>query len=313
MVSFSIHKADKVNVMPLISCPICTKDVSASAPACPNCGHPIAQKSSQTAVRASGLLGAAEAVVVVLIIVIGIVAVVTKPSESSLRTALTEKYGLIWGVGVVAEKIGLVNISYHDYIFVSRLSVQIGTDPERTVAYGFFGKTIVPDVPVSFGSNQRSSSRPAEPTDNRTVQIQPAVTENLPANRPLSAPIPAPAATPRITEQPAFSEGQMRQGLQNARQTLISDEMREKASDTFSGRHPFSRIEQCNEPDIQSFNTSLYGEEIVGVYTCRMRGAISGKNTFVVTVRVGGAIAFQDGSFVRKVVGSDVTADYQEN
>ncbi len=300
--------------MPLIACPICTKDVSAVAPACPNCGHPIskgASKPSRPVVTGTGLFSATVSVLFLLVVFATIIAAVSKPNESALRNALIEKYGLIYGAGVVAEKLGLLNVQYHDYIVFSRLSVEIPFDSERTVAYGIYGKTIVPDGPVSFGSNERQTSRPTEPINNGTIQMQPAFNENPPVQPP--PPPPKQRSMPNVVEQPQYSEQQLRQGLQLARQTLISTEMRDKASSVLSDRHPFSRIEQCNDPNIQSFNTSLYGEEIVGVYTCRMRGTITGKNTFIVTVRVKGAITFQNGTFIRQVVDANVIADSKEN
>jgi hypothetical protein len=245
-----------------------------------------------------------------LAVLVVIIAAASKPNESALRNALTEKYGLIYGAGVVAEKFGLLNVQYHDYIVFSRLSVQIPLDSERTIAYGIFGKTILPDVQVSFGSNHAKTPRSTEPTNDGTVQTQPAFNENPFAQPPLPQ---NPISTPIIVEQPQYSEQQMQQGLQLARQTLISNEMRDTASNVFSGRHPLSRIEQPCNPNIQLSNTSLYGEQIIGVYTCRMRGTIAGKDTFIVSVKIRGAVTFQNRTFVRQIVDSEVISDNKEN
>lgn len=288
--------------MGLISCPICTKEISAAAVACPNCGHPVSKSVSKPlkpVVTGGGLFGAFATVLFLLVVLAAIAAAVTKPNESALRGALTEKYGLIYGAGAVAEKLGLLNVQYHDYLLFSSLSVQVPFDAERTVAYGIFGKTILPDVQISFGSNQAKN--------DRTV---PALNENSSIQQP---PPQKGASTPVIVDRSQYSEEQLRRGLQQARQALLSNEMHSKASNLMSGRHPFSNIEQCNDPNIQSFNTSLYGEEIVGVYTCRMRGKISGKDTFIITVRIRGAITFQNDTFVRQIVGADVITDGKEN
>jgi hypothetical protein len=42
--------------MPLIECPVCYKDVSDKAAACPNCGHPIGGYDPTAAERARRLL-----------------------------------------------------------------------------------------------------------------------------------------------------------------------------------------------------------------------------------------------------------------
>lgn len=301
--------------MGLISCPVCAKAISAEAPTCPNCGHPIAKrqtdKPSHSIIihnsRRSPIISAFVGLILLAGMFVFLLAL-TKPSESDLRKALQEKYGIVYGVGEVAEKIGLVNFQYNDYVVFSSLSTTIPGDVERTLVFGFLGKTMVPDAPLSFESGR--TSRPSIDKSSNNKEIVETNVEELTTDVPPipTTHIPANSSKTTYTDH-VYSEEQMLQGLQHARQLLIANEMRQKATDTFTSRHPLSRIEQCDEPNVQSFNQSLFGEEIVAIYPCHMRGKITGKNLFFVTVRVRGTITFSDGIFIRRVVSADILVD----
>jgi hypothetical protein len=128
--------------MTLIPCPTCSKEISSQASTCPNCGHPVAQGTThQPRTSRSGVIG-----LLIVLLLIGIAAAVTKPSESAMKEALLEKHGLHYSVGAIAENVGLVEMKYHDYLIFSTLTVEILLQPERTAAYGVFGKTFVSDT-----------------------------------------------------------------------------------------------------------------------------------------------------------------------
>ena len=138
--------------MTLILCSVCGRDVSADASICPNCGHPITKKAR----RAFGVF---VLLVTSILVVAALAAMTTKPSESALRNALVEKYGLIYGAGAVAEHYGLLKLRYNDHFLYSSLSVSLIGTPEQTVAYGYFGKTVVADIPpLGLGGNDFSPS-----------------------------------------------------------------------------------------------------------------------------------------------------------
>ncbi|HEV7644501.1 MAG TPA: zinc ribbon domain-containing protein [Pyrinomonadaceae bacterium] len=284
--------------MALISCPICAKDVSAQAPSCPNCGHPIAQTTNnpqpiiieKRMSRAWGLL-------ILLLAVITVAAALTKPSESVLKNALVEKYPLLYGIGFVEEKIGLGNMKYHDYLIFSTFSVDLIGEPERTVAFGLFGKTIVPDASSSLNQNQQTTLTSAPNLTNPPPSL--AASNSAARNETIK---PAVAAT----TQPVLSDDQVRQGIQNIR-VVLSNEMAQRASDTCRARHPFSRIENFEPPVMDSSNQSLSGEEMTGIYVCHMRGTLAGKNTPLVTVKIQGVIAFLNGVFIHKIIKVEAT------
>src|SRR5262245_37244061 len=123
--------------MAIISCPICAKDVSAQAPACPNCGHPIAEQSvrkQSQPIMIEKRTSWAWMILLILLILIGFAAAVTKPGESALKNALIEKYPLIYDIGFVEEKIGLGKMKYHDYFIISTFSVDLIGEPEPKIA-----------------------------------------------------------------------------------------------------------------------------------------------------------------------------------
>jgi hypothetical protein len=122
-------------------------------------------------VTANGLFGATASVLFLLVILVGVIAAVTKPNESALKNALLEKYGLVYGVGALAEKIGLVEMKYHDYLIFSTLSIQLGIEPERTVAFGLFGKTVVPDAFSSLSRVEPPRSRSTSDSTNDTAPL----------------------------------------------------------------------------------------------------------------------------------------------
>jgi hypothetical protein len=166
--------------MALISCPVCDKDVSERAPACPHCGHPIAQesqtaKSEKVIIEKKASSGCLVPLFLLLLLLAGIclVAVVTKPNEFALKNALLKKYGLIYGAGVVAEKFGLLDIRYNDHLVYSSISVQIIGQNEQTVAYGVFGNVIIAEDAISrLKQLERPSKQPAQTSSSQTQSTQ---------------------------------------------------------------------------------------------------------------------------------------------
>ena len=137
--------------MGLITCPTCNNSVSDRAAACPKCGHPISARSGNKTVSFGGLLSAFAAIIFVLFVITCGIAVVTKPTEAMLRKAVLDKYGMVYGAGVVAEKLGVLNFSYQDQLVYSTLSVNIATQPEKVIAYGFLGRVSTPEI-ISAGN-----------------------------------------------------------------------------------------------------------------------------------------------------------------
>ena len=174
--------------MALISCPICTEEISEQAPTCPHCGHPIAKppggkQSPPVIIQNRTASGAGVGLLLILLILGGIIAGVTRPSESALRNALIEKYGLVYGIGVVAERIGFVETRYHDYLVFSSLSIQVGVEPERVVAFGLFGKVFVPDAVPSLRPTQPFTPRSASnSTNSATSPLKPETPPATPQN-----------------------------------------------------------------------------------------------------------------------------------
>ena len=137
--------------MGLITCPTCNNSLSDRAASCPKCGHPISARSGNKTVSFGGLLSAFAAIIFVLFVITCGIGVVTKPTEAMLRKALLDKYGMVYGAGVVAEKLGVLNFSYQDRLVYSTLSVNIATQPEKVIAYGFLGRVSTPEI-ISVGN-----------------------------------------------------------------------------------------------------------------------------------------------------------------
>jgi hypothetical protein len=295
--------------MGLITCPICNNPVSQAAPTCPTCGHPIApppRKSSAPVVNVRSSAGGIGVVFLVLCLVGVIVAVVTKPSEASLRNALLEKYGLLYGAGAVAEKFGVLNFKYSDYFVCSTLSVNLVTQPDQTIAYGFFGKTVIPNVPLSMNSANPTSSRSVEPS---SVPVSQPETANPPPDQPVirrdeqnnpqtatvPTSIPAPQENPS-TPPPANQIGNLRGEMLNASVAAARQ------------KHPASNFvgNGCSELTFEFVNATGNATQYVGIYRCTMKGAVLGLSQYDFRVRVAGEMHFQNGSFGNRITSSQV-------
>jgi hypothetical protein len=299
--------------MQLISCPVCSKAVSSDAPACPGCGHPIAAKATPKTViitRGTGALG----VLLVLLMLLGGLAAFTKPNESELRSELERKYGLVYGAGVVADVLGLVQLNYNDYVVFSTMSIKTDFSSEQTVATGIFGRILLSDS--TWVTRRRSVTAPPATTGSTYSQPSISLTEPVAApsvqpveTRPVNRPEPARVYSAANTQTvPEYTPEQMMQGVATARQTLLGD-MSIAARNVMNNRHPLSSIEHCEQPTINSYDQSMYGEGITAAYPCRMRGTVTGENVFHIVVRVHAEIRFDNGTFVRRIKSTDVPVD----
>lgn len=296
--------------MGLITCPICNNPVSQAAPTCPTCGHPIApppQKSSAPVVNVRSSAAGGIGVVFLVLCLVGVIAaVVTKPSEAALRNALLEKYGLLYGAGAVAEKFGVLNFKYNDYYVCSTLSVNLVTQPEETIAYGFFGKTVIPNVPLSMNSANATSSRAVEPS---LVPVSQPETTSAPPDQPVirrdeqNNPQAAPVPTVRPAPQENPSTPPSANQIGNLRNEMLNASVAAARQ-----KHPASNFvgNGCSELAFEFVNATGNATQYAGVYRCIMKGAILGLSQYDFRVRVAGETRFQNGGFVNRITASQV-------
>ncbi|HEU0046074.1 MAG TPA: hypothetical protein VFQ43_00550 [Nitrososphaera sp.] len=237
-----------------------------------------------------------------LLLVIAIIGIVSKPNESALRNSLVEKYGLIYGAGVIAENLGLLKLRYNDYFIFSTMSGEVGIE-NRTVAFGFFGKAFVPE-PELPKLPAASAVRSGQPEYGSSSGNHNTVLSGPPPDNPTSLA----SNESSQSRQPKWTNEELQRGLVGAHQVLLQ-EMSNEAGRSFQNRHPFSRIEECDQPTTNATSQPSFGEETVVVFRCRMRGTITGKNIFNVVVRVRGTISFEKDTFVRRILGAEVLSD----
>jgi len=120
-----------------------------------------------------------------------------------------------------------------------------------------------------------------------------------------STPLPTPNETPNM-----FNE-QLQQGFNTARQLLVND-MFQVATQKAKNQHSFSNLQGCSQNVTLAFQTHNR-EDYIGIYICRLRGAIIGENLFETEIEIGGRIDFQNGTFVRSIVNSRLLSDRRVN
>ena len=131
--------------MALIPCPTCRLNNPAKASTCLHCGQPLAEPPvTEKTGKVSGSKIAVS--IVVFLVVIGLGAIVTKPGEAELKDALIKKYASIYKPAVIEQLPGLVEIKYSSHVVFSKVTVTVGTEPERTAAIGVFGSIFIADL-----------------------------------------------------------------------------------------------------------------------------------------------------------------------
>jgi len=84
-----------------------------------------------------GCLGIA----VLFAVIFACIATATKPTEAAMRTEVCSKMGIFaCGAGKLGESLGMVQFTYHDYLFFSTLTVKVANEPEKTAAIGILGQ-----------------------------------------------------------------------------------------------------------------------------------------------------------------------------
>lgn len=269
--------------MSLTNCPTCNHSVSVLAEACPQCGHPISARRSNQVASSGGLFSAFAAISFVLFVIACGIAVATKPTETELKNSVLAKYGMVYGAGVIGEKLGVLSFTYQDRVVYSTLSVNVISQPEKVIAYGLFGKVLIPEL------------------------ISPNVgkSEETPRAGPQQSSIPdqvAPSRAPNQTETSLGPE-EIRNGLRTV-YPLMRDEMLAAAIAAARQKHPASNF-VGNGCDQKALTTEAYQEvrwTYYGTYQCQMKGAILGITQFNFEVKVEGQVKLNNGTFVRSIV-----------
>lgn len=228
-------------------------------------------------------------VLVGLIVVVGVIGIATKPTENQLRNAVFEKFGIIYGTSVMAEKLGVVDFTYQDRLVFSTLSVSLMSQRDEVVAYGFFNQILVPGL-----STDRS--RPTQTSSNRTLQGDDSPATPIIQTQPLSQP-------PELTSTTVLSSDEIRNGLRTA-YPLMKSEMFAAAIDAARQKHPASDFVGSGCVQL-SLDTEAFQEvrwSYNGNYQCKMKGAILGISNFDFVVQVKGQVFLKNGTFERSIV-----------
>jgi hypothetical protein len=113
------------------------------------------------------------------------------------------------------------------------------------------------------------------------------------------------------TNSPDLPPEQLQRGLEVAIQ-FLKNEMLTAAAQKAKHKHPLSRLENCSQEVTQTFQSDSL-QEYSGIYRCRLRGTVVGRDVFETTVNVTGKIEHRDGSFFRSVSGSEIRSDIKLN
>jgi hypothetical protein len=113
------------------------------------------------------------------------------------------------------------------------------------------------------------------------------------------------------TNSPNMSPEQIQRGFEVALQ-FLKNEMLAAASQKAKNKHPLSRLENCTQEVTQTFQSDSL-QEYSGIYRCRSRGTVLGRDVFETTVNVTGKIEYRNGSFFRSVSGSEISSDIKLN
>jgi hypothetical protein len=134
--------------MAVTSCSKCGSQIPPGSERCPQCGHLNDNKASSKKIKGcAGIGGGCLALIIILFVIVACAAISSKPTESVMRSEVCTKLGTIGcGFGAVVEGFGIIKVTYHDYIFLSTLSVKISDEPEKTVAIGIFGNIFTGDA-----------------------------------------------------------------------------------------------------------------------------------------------------------------------
>ena len=84
------------------------------------------------------------------------------------------------------------------------------------------------------------------------------------------------------------------------------------ATQKAKNKHPFSRLENCTQEVTQTFQSDSL-QEYSGIYRCRLRGTVLGRDIFETMVDVTGKIEHRHGSFFRSVSGIEISSEIKLN
>jgi hypothetical protein len=211
--------------------------------------------------------------------------------------------------------------SFANFFKIALLGIFVAASIVGSVAYQKYRENDSnAQIPTKLNDSNGSSTTPI-PLPKGTVRPSPIVfrsnvntANRLPAN--VSQPgYQAPgvdypvnsAPTPSQINTAGISPDRSQQKFNAARQ-LLKNEMLTAAMQSAKNKHPLSRLENCTQNLSPTFQ-STDREDYLGIYRCRLKGSILGKNIFETEVMVRGAIVRQGGQLLRSITGTEITSD----